>query len=192
MVYLGRLKEKLLPKNANQSLEGEKQTMDRIRVEVQEKLSSGKALDIFIRWIEAQNGDPRVVDRSFNQWQMGGSDIIRTVVPWSRSGIIEHIDVKALGLTLVELGGGRKQKEDLIHLGVGLHFHSELGERGHKGDPLLTIFHKQDQQSYIDKILKAQIEKDIYKIQEADDSRNTGTYQVNRLPLFELIGQEAK
>jgi thymidine phosphorylase len=55
------------------------------------------------------------------------------------SGCIEFIDTRAIGMCVVELGGGRRRIEDRIDHRVGLSELRDAGETIHQGDPLAVI-----------------------------------------------------
>ncbi len=57
----------------------------------------------------------------------------------SAEGWVQRIEAEAVGRAVVELGGGRKEKEDLIDLSVGVVLHAQVGSKIEQGDRLLTI-----------------------------------------------------
>ena len=56
-----------------------------------------------------------------------------------RGGVVERVDVKALGMAIVELGGGRRQPSEAIDHAVGLSEVIERGKTVDAGDPLAII-----------------------------------------------------
>ena len=50
------------------------------------------------------------------------------------------MDTLQLGQTVVQLGGGRIQKNDKIDFSTGIRFHKKIGEFVEKGAPLLEYF----------------------------------------------------
>ena len=46
---------------------------------------------------------------------------------------------RVLGQAIIELGGGRKQANDMLDHSVGLDQFLQIGEKVEKGDPLLRI-----------------------------------------------------
>jgi thymidine phosphorylase len=64
----------------------------------------------------------------------------------TESGFISGIDVRAIGHTVIELGGGRKQQDDILDLSVGLDQIVELGLPVSSGD-LLCRIHAKDEDS---------------------------------------------
>jgi pyrimidine-nucleoside phosphorylase len=69
----------------------------------------------------------------------------RTEVLAPKGGYLARFQNSQIGLTLIELGGGRKQKSDTIDHGVGFIFHKKIGDQIKKNEPLLTIYHHQNQ-----------------------------------------------
>ncbi len=56
------------------------------------------------------------------------------------SGWVEKIHTRELGLTLIELGGGRKQVTDKINYGVGYDNVCSVGDKIDSSRPLLTLY----------------------------------------------------
>ena len=56
-----------------------------------------------------------------------------------RGGYISGINAEEIGLTTVDLGGGRAKKGDSVDTAVGLVLKHKVGERVAQGEPLLTL-----------------------------------------------------
>jgi pyrimidine-nucleoside phosphorylase len=102
-------------------------------------LDSGDALEKFRQLVAAQGGDVAMVDNT---------DLLPKAprieqVPAPRAGYIKQIHAREIGLTVVELGGGREKKGDPIDHAVGVVIGRQVGDRVDKGDPLFTL-HTQD------------------------------------------------
>ncbi len=99
-------------------------------------LATGSAAERFARMVSMQGGPADLLD---------GPGEYLTVAPVIRdlqateSGFIEFMDTRAIGLSVVGLGGGRSRVEDSIDHRVGLSGLCDVGESVNKGDPLLTI-----------------------------------------------------
>ena len=64
-----------------------------------------------------------------------------------RPGVVAGIDVRAVGLAVIDLGGGRRREDDAIDHAVGLTEVAAPGERvGPQGRPL-AIVHARDEDS---------------------------------------------
>ena len=95
-------------------------------------LDSGEALEAFRRMIEAQGGDPRVVDDP--EGVLPAAPVRRPIAA-ERAGTLAAVDAEALGRASGELGAGRKKKGDPIDPAVGIVFLAEGGRpsRGRTG-----------------------------------------------------------
>ncbi|MDE2082319.1 MAG: thymidine phosphorylase, partial [Burkholderiales bacterium] len=60
-------------------------------------------------------------------------------VPASRSGVLARADVRALGLAVVALGGGRRRPGDAVDPRVGLDRVLPLGHAVQAGQPLARV-----------------------------------------------------
>ncbi|WP_040771072.1 thymidine phosphorylase [Novipirellula maiorica] len=92
-------------------------------------LDSGIAMERFERMVVAQGGRP-----DFPR-PIGSELMIESPV----DGWVEKIDCELLGQTVVELGGGRRQKQDRIDPSVGLQVHCRVGQRVRRGTPILSV-----------------------------------------------------
>ncbi|MDP6706569.1 MAG: thymidine phosphorylase [Alphaproteobacteria bacterium] len=68
---------------------------------------------------------------------------VQRPAPALRSGIVTSMDARALGLAVVELGGGRKRPNDSVDPSVGLSEVAAIGAVVQAGDPL-AIVHARD------------------------------------------------
>jgi pyrimidine-nucleoside phosphorylase len=119
-------------------------------------ISSGKALQEFRKLISSQGGDVKVID-NYSLLPMANC---KTEVVAPKSGYIKMFNNTEIGLLLIDLGGGRKAKTDLIDHGVGFTFHKKIGDKIKKGEPILTITHHANQQKIVNSIKKKFI-KDV-------------------------------
>jgi pyrimidine-nucleoside phosphorylase len=99
-------------------------------------LIDGKALDIFIRMVEAQGGDTRVFDApgSFHKPRF------RREFCASRSGYLAHMDCTKIGWAVQRLGAGRERAGEVVAAHAGLEIRAKLGTRVRAGQPLFTLF----------------------------------------------------
>jgi len=107
---------------------------------VSELIASGKPLEKFAQMIEAQGGNPEVVENysmlplAKNVYELKAQ----------KSGYVDFVDTKEVGMAVVELGGGRKKKEDKIDHGVGIKFLVEGGSKVDAGDILALVYFNDD------------------------------------------------
>jgi len=117
---------------------------DRIeaRSRLEDAVQSGTGLDVFAKVIEAQGGDPAVLE---DPTILPSADHVHTVVA-DRAGFIERCDALAVGRSAVRLGAGRQAKEDDIDPGVGISIHAKVGDAVGVGDALGTVRYNTDAQ----------------------------------------------
>ena len=89
-----------------------------------EALASGAALERFRRFVEAQGGDPRIVD---DPSLLPGAPVCHEVRA-GRDGWLQAVDAEAIGRAAAGVGAGRQRKEDAIDLGVGIDFLVRVGD----------------------------------------------------------------
>lgn len=111
-------------------------TLDAALARVQASLQDGSALETLRRFVALNGGDPLALD-DFSRLPQATQQVeIRA----ERSGYVAGIDGRALGILAMDLGAGRKDRNDLLDLGVGIRVHVSLGQRVEQGDVLLTIY----------------------------------------------------
>jgi thymidine phosphorylase len=70
--------------------------------------------------------------------------VVRAVEP-ARSGVVAAVDVRAVGMAVVGLGGGRARETDPVDHSVGFTEVAALGERVGPGDRPLAVVHARDE-----------------------------------------------
>lgn len=103
---------------------------------VERALASGDALDKFRVLIEAQGGNPNIVD---DPAVLAGASV-ETIVTSSQAGVVTRMATRALGQIVVDLGGGRRTAADLIDPRVGLLVTARPGDAVARGEPIATVF----------------------------------------------------
>jgi pyrimidine-nucleoside phosphorylase len=104
-------------------------------------LSDGTALRKFAQLVEAQSGDPRVVDDPSRlpaapvQWPIAARE----------PGQVAAIDAFEIGLASKSLGAGRDRKDAAIDLAVGIVLHKKVGDAVQRGEPLATVHARTEQ-----------------------------------------------
>jgi pyrimidine-nucleoside phosphorylase len=104
------------------------------RQRLENLVASGEGLDKFREMVAAQGGN---------------LDAPRPVAPAQevaspRAGYITAFNTEAIGIVIIELGGGRKRLGDTLDLSVGLEMLVRLGDRVEAGRPLVRVFAKPD------------------------------------------------
>jgi len=106
------------------------QSLEEATVTLCRQLDSGAALKIFRRMVAAQGGD---------------LDAERSRAPEflaeaTQEGCLSAVDTEALGLAIIELGGGRKHARDEVDHSVGMEVLARIGDSISNGDPLARVF----------------------------------------------------
>jgi thymidine phosphorylase len=120
-------------------------TQKAARLKLIEALDSGLAAEHFARMVAMQGGPVGLVDSP--QDYLTTAPVVRDL-PATTGGCIEFMDTRKIGLTIVGLGGGRRQAGDSIDHRVGLSGFCLVGDTVNKGDPLLTI-HAADDMAWL-------------------------------------------
>jgi thymidine phosphorylase len=103
---------------------------------LQQALDSGEAAERFGRMVYALGGPLDFVEN----WQrfLPEAPVIREITA-TQSGTVTAIDGEALGLIVVDLGGGRRVETDQVNPAVGLTDVVRLGDKITKGQPIAVI-----------------------------------------------------
>ena len=119
-------------------LAGTSPDRDDARRQLDGALASGRALEVFRSVIEAQGGDPGVVDDTGLL-----PDAPRTeTVGAPSSGYVTACDASRVGVAAMRLGAGRERQEDTIDPGVGITVHAKVGSQVRQGDAIATIAYR--------------------------------------------------
>ena len=107
---------------------------------VEEKISSGAALDKMAEFIEAQGGNKEDVYHPENLPKAAHTaEILATA-----DGYVSKIQCEEIGLCAMLLGGGRAKKEDVIDPAVGFILHKKKGDAVKAGESLATMHYNGD------------------------------------------------
>ena len=96
-------------------------------------IASGEALERFRRMVEAQGGDPGVVDDPAGVLPAAP---VREPLVADRDGVLAAVEAEEIGLASVDLGAGRRRKGDPIDPAVGIVVHPKIGDRLEAGQPI--------------------------------------------------------
>lgn len=101
-----------------------------------EVLARGKAAECFARMVRGLGGPADVL--AANGAELPRAPVVRPL-PAPADGHLGPVDTRALGLVIVELGGGRRRAEDPIDPRVGLADVLPPGSAVQRGEPLLWV-----------------------------------------------------
>ncbi|GMR13483.1 MAG: pyrimidine-nucleoside phosphorylase [Gemmatimonadota bacterium] len=107
---------------------------------VRDLLATGGAVDRFRRLVDAQGGDPAVVDDP----SLLPAASVRETVYASVAGVVQAVSPRPLGYGVIELGGGRTRLGQDIDASVGFTLSVTVGDRVDAGDPL-GVVHASDE-----------------------------------------------
>jgi pyrimidine-nucleoside phosphorylase len=102
---------------------------------LRESIRTGRALDTFRRWVEAQGGDPRIADDPDLLPHAARTRTVGAPV----AGWVATYDAEGVGKAAMLLGAGRATKEDVIDHAAGLVLHAKVGDHIEAGAPLATL-----------------------------------------------------
>jgi pyrimidine-nucleoside phosphorylase len=103
---------------------------------MKEAISSGAAARRFELLIEAQGGNPGVVEDPSTLPQAEACEIFSA----PRRGFIARVEPRAIGRGIIEMGGGRMTIEDTVDPSVGFVITARAGDWVEPGEPVATIF----------------------------------------------------
>ena len=108
------------------------------RERAQQAMTDGSARETYERWIRAQGGDPDLD-------ALPRAPFV-TEVRAPRAGIVTRVAALPIGIASLELGGGRRQKDDAIDHSVGVVCSAKRGQTVAAGQVLADV-HARDEES---------------------------------------------
>lgn len=116
-------------------LGGAAKDLPEAEAKVQDAIQSGRAMEVLKRFVALNGGDASSLDDFSKLPQAARTFEVKA----EQAGYVQAIDGRALGIYAMELGAGRKSKDDVLNLGVGLRLHVQVGDRVETGQTLLTV-----------------------------------------------------
>jgi pyrimidine-nucleoside phosphorylase len=104
----------------------------------EEATTNGSAREMYERWISAQDGDPDLD-------ALPKAPVVREVLA-PRAGIVTRLAALPIGIASLELGGGRRTKDDEIDHAVGVVCSAKRGQTVEQGQVLADV-HARDEDS---------------------------------------------
>jgi len=102
--------------------------------------SNNEAMEILennLEMIAAQGGNTDIIENTGLLPKASGEAVITA---WE-NGYLTEVDAMGIGLSAMNLGAGRENKESPIDLGAGLILHRKTGDRVTRGEPLVTLYY---------------------------------------------------
>ena len=110
--------------------------LDSALSKVQSVVADGSACDLLKRFVALQGGDATSLD-DFSRLPQAGQQV---EIKADQAGYVQRIDSRSLGILAMELGAGRKSKDDVLDFGVGIRVHVRTGDQVTQGQTLLTLY----------------------------------------------------
>ena len=107
------------------------------RRRAQQAQADGSALEAYERWIRAQGGDPDLE-------KLPVAPVVRELEA-PRDAVVTRLRARDVGIAALELGGGRRTKDDVIDHAVGVLCHVKRGEEVARGDVLAEVFARDEE-----------------------------------------------
>jgi len=106
------------------------------RAKAEAALAAGRALEVFARMVAALGGPKDLVERRSAHLPKAP---VTLACPAPKAGHVATIETRAVGVSVLALGGGRRKASDAIDPSVGLTDILPLGARVDRGDPLALV-----------------------------------------------------
>ncbi len=102
---------------------------------MEEAVSSGKALDKFVQFIQAQGGDSSYAK------DVSKFTPAKYIIPVEADadGYVHEMKAETFGLASMSLGGGRETFDDVIDMSVGIVLNKKVGDQIKKGEPICYV-----------------------------------------------------
>lgn len=117
-------------------ISGKSDTREEAARRIDEAIVSGAALERFTRFIEAQDGDPRVVENPDSITSVQYAIPVRS----PGTGWITGIDSRSIGYALIGVGAGRRKIADVIVPAAGAELPCKIGHRVKEGETIGTVY----------------------------------------------------
>jgi len=104
--------------------------------QAKEQIKNGKAFDKFLQIVKLQGGDTSLLINPELYPKAKYSKKIRL----NKSGFVKAIDNYQVGMASLELGAGRKTKEDIIDPAAGIIFNIKIGDGLKKDDVIAYLY----------------------------------------------------
>ncbi|MFN7958943.1 MAG: thymidine phosphorylase [Holophagaceae bacterium] len=117
---------------------GAAKTLPEAQAKVQTSIQDGSALETLRRFVALNGGDAKALD-DFSRLPQPGK-VVDVLAP--QDGYVSAMDGRALGILAMDLGAGRRDRTDVLDLGVGIRVLTRVGQKVAKGDLLFQVLAK--------------------------------------------------
>jgi pyrimidine-nucleoside phosphorylase len=112
--------------------------LDEARARAEQATIDGSARETYERWVRAQGGDPDLE-------ALPRAPVVREVAA-PRAGMVTRLAALPIGIASLELGGGRRTKDDAVDHAVGVVCSAKRGQTVEAGQVLADV-HARDEES---------------------------------------------
>lgn len=116
--------------------------VDEGRAKAQASLDNGKAAEIFARMVVELGGPADLIEKMEDHLPL--APVQMDILP-ETDGVITAMDTRAIGVAVVELGGGRRRAADKIDYGVGLTNFRHVGEKVDTSTPIARVYARNEE-----------------------------------------------
>jgi thymidine phosphorylase len=117
---------------------------DAARTAAERALDEGAAAERFAEMVSELGGPSDLVDAPDSH--LPSAPVVLAAEP-DQAGVVTAVDTRAVGLAVIDLGGGRAKETDAVDHGVGLTDVAAIGERVGPGERPLALVHARDDES---------------------------------------------
>ena len=117
---------------------------DEAKQKLQNSLTSGKALEIFARMVSMLGGPTDFCDKT--EQYLAHATIIKPIFA-SQTGYISAMNTRNIGLSLIELKGGRTRSDQKLDYATGFSDFCQIGDKIEKDTPLCFV-HAQSESDF--------------------------------------------
>lgn len=115
------------------------------RTKIETVIQNGKAAEHFAKMVAELGGPADLMDNPAKYLKR--APVVKEFFP-AKKGRVSAIDARAIGIGIVELGGGRAKPTDGIDHSVGLTQVAQIGEEAGQGARPLAVIHARDEASW--------------------------------------------
>ena len=112
------------------------ESIEEAKEKLQTVLDNGKAAEVFANMVTALGGPSDFMEKY--DTYLDKAEIIRPIYA-EKSGVVESMDTRAIGLAVVSMGGGRRKPSDTIDYAVGFSEFTSIGENIDESTPLAMV-----------------------------------------------------
>ena len=111
---------------------------------LQEVINNGKAYEKFLLMVKAQGGNPDFIEHP-EKFEVAKNQI---EVIATKAGYVKSINALEIGLSSMQLGGGRETMDDVIDMSAGIMLNKKVGDYVNQGEVLCVLHTNKDENIY--------------------------------------------